>query len=294
MRNDVIQNIGFGCVSLSALSSLKEALKVLDTAFDCGIRWFDTAPLYGNGYSEVILGKFLRGKRKYISLSTKFGLNSDRTIRIPAVLALRGNYLKKKIAPLPKRAATVDTNHAPGSSSIRYRKIDRAEIETSFITSLRMLKTEYINNFLLHEAIPSFLTDEALNYVLNLKQEGKILNLGIAANSENIAGCDVDSWDILQYENGRLFNSDYLLKRFPGKLHVYHSVLKNLKNTALTDAQLDEMAALLLLNVIKKNPSGKVLFASTKYQTIINNLAGIEKYGNLTLAEIKLMIDALS
>lgn len=50
------------------------AQAVLQTAWDCGDRYFDTAPLYGLGLAETRLNQFLRGKKRddYV-LSTKVG-----------------------------------------------------------------------------------------------------------------------------------------------------------------------------------------------------------------------------
>ena len=91
-------SLGFGGATLTNLKSLKEVLQLLDLAFDYGVRHFDTAPLYGQGYSEVIYGKFLKDKRQQITLTTKFGLGEDNeTEKIPVNLILPVNYLVKSI-----------------------------------------------------------------------------------------------------------------------------------------------------------------------------------------------------
>lgn len=69
--------LGFGSAPLGNLYraiSDDAAQAVLDTAWDCGARYFDTAPLYGLGLAETRLNRFLRGKRRgdYV-LSTKIG-----------------------------------------------------------------------------------------------------------------------------------------------------------------------------------------------------------------------------
>lgn len=71
-----VSEIGFGCWGLGSDKStgygkinLSEAIKALDFAFDSGINMFDTAALYGNGFSESILGKTFKKKDlKFISL----------------------------------------------------------------------------------------------------------------------------------------------------------------------------------------------------------------------------------
>ncbi len=69
--------LGFGAAPLGNLyqaTSEKDAQSTFETAWKAGIRYFDTAPLYGLGLSETRLNHFLRGKRRdsYV-ISTKVG-----------------------------------------------------------------------------------------------------------------------------------------------------------------------------------------------------------------------------
>lgn len=69
--------LGFGAAPLGNLFraiSEAEAVAILDAAWAAGVRYFDTAPLYGLGLSETRLNHFLRGKpRADYVLSTKVG-----------------------------------------------------------------------------------------------------------------------------------------------------------------------------------------------------------------------------
>ena len=69
--------LGFGTAPLGNLYSAisdQQAEEVLDRAWQAGVRYFDTAPLYGFGLSETRLNRFLRGKpRDDYVLSTKVG-----------------------------------------------------------------------------------------------------------------------------------------------------------------------------------------------------------------------------
>ncbi len=69
--------LGFGTAPLGNLYraiSDAEAEAILDQAWEGGVRYFDTAPLYGLGLSETRLNRFLRGKpRDDYVLSTKVG-----------------------------------------------------------------------------------------------------------------------------------------------------------------------------------------------------------------------------
>jgi len=59
--------------------------EVLHTAWDHGIRYFDTAPHYGNGAAEGLLGDFLRGKQDWV-ISTKVGRILSPDLDPPAVV----------------------------------------------------------------------------------------------------------------------------------------------------------------------------------------------------------------
>jgi D-threo-aldose 1-dehydrogenase len=79
-----VSPLGLGTAPLGGLYSAvsdEQAAGVLAAAWDAGIRFFDTAPMYGNGSAERRLGAFLRGKpRASYVLATKVG----RLLRRPA------------------------------------------------------------------------------------------------------------------------------------------------------------------------------------------------------------------
>ena len=72
-----VTQMAIGTVPLSGLfdeSSREDALAVLETAWESGIRTFDLAPLYGYGFAERVAGEFLRRQpRESYTLSTKVG-----------------------------------------------------------------------------------------------------------------------------------------------------------------------------------------------------------------------------
>jgi D-threo-aldose 1-dehydrogenase len=72
-----VTEMGFGGASLGAVGnrvSDEQVLQILQAAYDAGIRYFDTAPLYGHGLSERRLGSFLQTlQRETFALSSKVG-----------------------------------------------------------------------------------------------------------------------------------------------------------------------------------------------------------------------------
>jgi D-threo-aldose 1-dehydrogenase len=72
-----LSELGYGCAGLAGAYRTVtdgEGAAVLSTAWDAGIRYFDTAPAYGLGRAERMVGDFLRTKHagEYV-LSTKVG-----------------------------------------------------------------------------------------------------------------------------------------------------------------------------------------------------------------------------
>lgn len=88
MGGKSVSAIGFGCWSLGGGSgwlgsSNSASTATVHRALDVGVTFFDTAPVYGFGESERILGEALRGRRDEVTLASKCGLVWDdtRTIR---------------------------------------------------------------------------------------------------------------------------------------------------------------------------------------------------------------------
>ena len=72
----VLTRLGLGTAPLGGLfTSVQDADsdELIATAFDQGIRYFDTAPLYGHGRAEIRLGRALRAAGEPYVLSTKVG-----------------------------------------------------------------------------------------------------------------------------------------------------------------------------------------------------------------------------
>ena len=68
--------IGLGCMALTGLYgdvSSDQAMATLSRALSMGVRLFDTAPIYGRGANEELLGRALAG-HEGIFVTTKFGL----------------------------------------------------------------------------------------------------------------------------------------------------------------------------------------------------------------------------
>ncbi len=71
-----VSEIGLGCWQLGAdwgSVSEPQAMQILQTAWEHGVTFFDTADVYGNGRSEQLIGRFIPQHREQIFVATKVG-----------------------------------------------------------------------------------------------------------------------------------------------------------------------------------------------------------------------------
>ncbi|MFH5881061.1 aldo/keto reductase [Liberiplasma polymorphum] len=86
MKNGkLVSTLGFGAWPLGNTAhgktmSISEGVSLVKKALDFGINFFDTAPNYALGRSEIILGKALVDCREKVVINTKFGHHEDDTI----------------------------------------------------------------------------------------------------------------------------------------------------------------------------------------------------------------------
>jgi aryl-alcohol dehydrogenase-like predicted oxidoreductase len=78
----LVSEIGFGAWQLGNVGdwgtmSDEEAIKLVQAALGSGVNFFDTAPGYGLGKSEELLGRALKGRRDEVVINTKFGHHSN-------------------------------------------------------------------------------------------------------------------------------------------------------------------------------------------------------------------------
>ncbi len=168
--------LGFGCAALLGRASRKQSLTALATAFDSGITFYDTARSYGYGGSEGLLGEFFAGKRDKAVICTKFG-----------ILPTSSGGWKQKIKPLARAVvkaipALRKAAQAQAASQFVGGQFDLATLKSSFETSLRELRTDYVDMLILHAAPESVLAQEALLEAMGrLVEAGKVRMAGISA-----------------------------------------------------------------------------------------------------------------
>ncbi|MBT2703038.1 aldo/keto reductase [Bacillus sp. ISL-35] len=80
-----VSEVGFGAWQLGNARDWegmedKQAIRLVHEALDHGCNFFDTAPNYGGGKSESLLGEALSGRRSAAVISSKFGHHPDKTL----------------------------------------------------------------------------------------------------------------------------------------------------------------------------------------------------------------------
>ena len=120
----------------------EDSIKSIHEALDAGVNWIDTAPIYGLGRSEQVVGKALKGIRQEVILATKCGIvwDANRTVR-------------------------------------RHLKADsiRREVELS----LGRLQTDYIDLYQMHWPEPDEIIEEAWEAMVKLVDEGKVRYIAV-------------------------------------------------------------------------------------------------------------------
>tara|TARA_B100000959_G_scaffold98909_1_gene104592 strand:- start:173 stop:1117 length:945 start_codon:yes stop_codon:yes gene_type:complete len=114
-------------------------------SYELGINFFDTAPVYGFGRSEEILGKTLKHVRDKVIYATKCGLR----------------WKKKSLGAITKNAT-------------------RQSILEEIDQSLQRLDTDYIDLYQIHWPDVETSQDETMDTLLEIQKQGKIRAIGVS------------------------------------------------------------------------------------------------------------------
>jgi D-threo-aldose 1-dehydrogenase len=284
--------LGFGCVKLTAQTSRQEAVRSLEHAFAEGITHFDVARAYGFGRAESIVGEFLRGKRDKVTVASKFGLLPPQgMVGSPWIV----NTARKILGPFP---GLLRRAKARAGSLVQSGAFDPQAARLSLETSLRELRTDYVDLLLLHEATVNDARSEALLELLSREQaKGKIKNAGIASDFEKVRG--VAEWpgrySVLQFNDNVLARNRAAIQQGCRMGIITHSIFQPADalrgaiqaNPTLTQDYQTRIGAdvrrtatlrgLLLSFALRGNQDGTVLFASTSPKHITANVREAEE-----------------
>lgn len=121
----------------------RDSAKAIHRALDLGVTLFDTAPIYGYGRAEEVLGRALEGVRKDVVVATKCG-------------------------PVEPRPGLLRMDYSP------------AGLVSQVDASLRRLKTDVIDLLQLHWPDPAWPIEDAVGAMGRLVSAGKVRAIGVS------------------------------------------------------------------------------------------------------------------
>ena len=146
-----------------------KSIAAIHAALDRGINLIDTAPAYGLGRSEEIVGQAIHGRRDRVVLATKCGLVWDRE---------EGQFFFH----------SDDKGATPGPSKYKlFRNLRPDSIRAELERSLERLSTDYVDLYQTHWPDPTTPIAETVDVLLDLKGQGKIRAIGVSnANRQQL------------------------------------------------------------------------------------------------------------
>lgn len=141
----------------------RASIGAIRESIDAGVTLIDTAPAYGMGRSEEIIGKAIAGRRDEVVLSTKCGLVWHTT---------KGNHF-------------FDQDGKPV-----HRYLGPDSIAHELEQSLKRLRTDHIDLYITHWQDPTTPVAETMGTLEDLKQAGKIRAIG----ASNLTTADLEAY----------------------------------------------------------------------------------------------------
>ena len=130
------------------------SVRTIHDALDYGVKWVDTAPVYGVGHSEEVVGEAIHDRRDKVILSTKCALEW------------------REVTPM---------YHLTNEGKDVYRNLSKASIMQDVEDSLKRLRTDYIDILYTHWQTKDYSIypiEETMEALMTLKKQGKIRAIG--------------------------------------------------------------------------------------------------------------------
>ena len=150
-----VSALGLGCMSMSSgygqPADAGEMIRLIRTAHDRGVTFFDTAEAYGPFKNEELVGEALEPIRAKVVIATKFGFDID-----------------------------LETGERRSGTNSRPEQIKRVAE-----ASLKRLRTDHIDLFYQHRVDPQVPIEDVAGAVKDLIAEGKVKHFGLSEAGVN-------------------------------------------------------------------------------------------------------------
>jgi aryl-alcohol dehydrogenase-like predicted oxidoreductase len=162
-KSDVfVSELAFGAWAIGGWqwggSDTREAIRAIEASVDHGMTSIDTAPIYGFGLSEELVGKAIKGKRSGVQILTKCGMSWS---------GKNGEFFFK-------------SKDNSGNSVDIYKYSGKESVLKECENSLRRLRTDYIDLYQVHWPDTTTPVEETMEALSILQKQGKILAGGVS------------------------------------------------------------------------------------------------------------------
>lgn len=142
-----------------------EAVKAIQESYHVGVTSIDTAPVYGQGLSEEIVGEAIRDfPRDKVQILTKYGMRWD----------------------LPKGDFAMHSKDNSGKAIDIYKYAGKESVIEECESSLKRLGTDYIDLYQIHWHDKTTPIDETMEAVMRLIEQGKVRYAGVCNYSADL------------------------------------------------------------------------------------------------------------
>lgn len=280
-NSKTISPLGIGTSQIASLGrgiNLSEAKRLFDTALDYQVTTIDTADTYGSGDSERMIGKAIQAKRSDFYVITKAGFPH---VHLPGFLSPL-NQIGKKVL----QSTGVTTSYS------------KKYLMHSLEKSLKRLKTDYVDAFLLHEPLGADLLvfDDFWEALELIKKKGMANHIGISTNDSSayILASNRIKLDLIetgmpygQDENSSIFSrakNDHISVVLNEVLKPYKSLLENACVTALLreyGKSDQDLIGILLAHSIYEKKGQCALIGTRNPNHLIQNVIGFREKEHL-------------
>lgn len=176
-----VSQIGLGCARLNGGAGRRAGELVISAAVEAGVTHFDTAPSYGLGLSETLLGSTI-GKYSHFTITTKVGFRHPNYFSALAKTAARS-----LLQPISRAFPKIKGNlvKVAQSGDAPRGKLNPEIIKASLEESLRRLNRDSVDFFLVHQILEEEYSDNALIQAMEVLRSDKLIGAFGASSGEN-------------------------------------------------------------------------------------------------------------